>query len=165
MLQLEKLLKAADSFFNLKKVDEFTIEAGRPDTIDYDKLAVMSIGAGAENIVKYACVQVDTRSFGRGGGGASGLTTEEGNNMLKIQRTRQTRPLLNTALGLSLACRRGVIRRLQLGQDICIQIVREDDRYSIACSGDFHIHRNLNREFESVACAIKIQNKRYIDFD
>ena len=34
------------------------------------KLSVMSIGPGGENLVKYACIQVDTRSFGRGGGGA-----------------------------------------------------------------------------------------------
>ena len=37
---------------------------------DEKKLSVMSIGPGGENIVKYACIQVDTRSFGRGGAGA-----------------------------------------------------------------------------------------------
>jgi aldehyde:ferredoxin oxidoreductase len=34
------------------------------------KLSVMSIGPGGENLVRYGCIQVDTRSFGRGGGGA-----------------------------------------------------------------------------------------------
>ena len=34
------------------------------------KRGIMSIGAGGENKVVYACIQVDGRSFGRGGGGA-----------------------------------------------------------------------------------------------
>jgi aldehyde:ferredoxin oxidoreductase len=34
------------------------------------KLSVLSIGQGGENLVRYACIQVDTRSFGRGGAGA-----------------------------------------------------------------------------------------------
>jgi len=33
-------------------------------------LSVMSIGQGGENLVRYACIQVDDRSFGRGGAGA-----------------------------------------------------------------------------------------------
>ena len=33
-------------------------------------LSVMSIGQGGENLVSYACIQVDDRSFGRGGAGA-----------------------------------------------------------------------------------------------
>lgn len=33
------------------------------------RLSVMSIGPGGENLVKYACIQVDDRSFGRGGCG------------------------------------------------------------------------------------------------
>lgn len=35
-----------------------------------NRLSVMSIGPAGENLVRYACIQVDTRSFGRGGGGA-----------------------------------------------------------------------------------------------
>jgi aldehyde:ferredoxin oxidoreductase len=31
---------------------------------------IMSIGIGGEKLVRYACIQVDGRSFGRGGGGA-----------------------------------------------------------------------------------------------
>ena len=34
------------------------------------KRGVMSIGPGGENRVSYACIQVEDRSFGRGGGGA-----------------------------------------------------------------------------------------------
>jgi aldehyde:ferredoxin oxidoreductase len=34
------------------------------------KLSVMSIGPSGEKLVKYACIQVDGRSFGRGGPGA-----------------------------------------------------------------------------------------------
>jgi aldehyde:ferredoxin oxidoreductase len=34
------------------------------------RLSVLSIGQGGENLVKYACIQVDGRSFGRGGAGA-----------------------------------------------------------------------------------------------
>lgn len=34
------------------------------------KLSVMSVGPAAEKSVKFACIQVDGRSFGRGGGGA-----------------------------------------------------------------------------------------------
>jgi len=33
------------------------------------RLSVMSIGPGGENLVRYACIQVDGRSFGRGGCG------------------------------------------------------------------------------------------------
>ncbi len=35
-----------------------------------DRASVMSIGPAGENMVKFACIQVDERSFGRGGGGA-----------------------------------------------------------------------------------------------
>jgi aldehyde:ferredoxin oxidoreductase len=34
------------------------------------QFGVMSIGPAGENVVSYACIQVDGRSFGRGGGGA-----------------------------------------------------------------------------------------------
>jgi len=37
---------------------------------DNPKLSVMSIGPAGEKLVKFACIQVDGRSFGRGGGGA-----------------------------------------------------------------------------------------------
>jgi len=37
---------------------------------DEPKLSVMSIGPGGEKLVRYACIQVDGRSFGRGGPGA-----------------------------------------------------------------------------------------------
>lgn len=35
-----------------------------------DRASVMSIGPAGENLVRFACIQVDERSFGRGGGGA-----------------------------------------------------------------------------------------------
>lgn len=35
-----------------------------------DRASVMSIGPAGENLVKFACIQVDERSFGRGGAGA-----------------------------------------------------------------------------------------------
>ncbi len=35
-----------------------------------NRLSVMSIGQAGENLVRFACIQVDERSFGRGGGGA-----------------------------------------------------------------------------------------------
>jgi aldehyde:ferredoxin oxidoreductase len=47
------------------ETDEFLREK-----YDDKKLSVMSIGPGSENLVRYGCIQVDTRSFGRGGGGA-----------------------------------------------------------------------------------------------
>jgi len=37
---------------------------------DNNKLSVLSIGPGGENLVRYADIQVDKRSFGRGGAGA-----------------------------------------------------------------------------------------------
>ncbi len=39
-------------------------------TLDDKQYGVMSIGIGGEKLVSYACIQVDTRSFGRGGAGA-----------------------------------------------------------------------------------------------
>jgi aldehyde:ferredoxin oxidoreductase len=35
-----------------------------------ERTSVMSIGPAGENLVRFACIQVDERSFGRGGGGA-----------------------------------------------------------------------------------------------
>lgn len=40
-IQLERLLKAVNENIDLKEVLEFTVEAGRPDTITFEKLEVM----------------------------------------------------------------------------------------------------------------------------
>lgn len=57
----------ADDIWGLK-----TTEVDEKLRAKYDdlKLSVLSIGPGGENLVKYACIQVDGRSFGRGGAGA-----------------------------------------------------------------------------------------------
>lgn len=39
--QLEKMIKAINSSFNMETCREFTVEAGRPDTITTDKLKVL----------------------------------------------------------------------------------------------------------------------------
>jgi aldehyde:ferredoxin oxidoreductase len=46
------------------------VDAKLKERYEDSRLSVMSIGPGGENLVKYACIQVDTRSFGRGGCGA-----------------------------------------------------------------------------------------------
>lgn len=43
-LQLERLLNAISRHFDLRRVLEYTVEAGRPDTLDAEKLAVMKRG-------------------------------------------------------------------------------------------------------------------------
>lgn len=40
--ELEELLKQVHEFFNLDKIKEFTVEAGRPDTITQEKLKIIS---------------------------------------------------------------------------------------------------------------------------
>ena len=40
-VQLEKLLKKIKELFNTENVREFTVEAGRPDTVDEEKMAVL----------------------------------------------------------------------------------------------------------------------------
>lgn len=40
--QLERLLDALDGYFDLSKIYEYTVEAGRPDSIDFDKLNVLA---------------------------------------------------------------------------------------------------------------------------
>lgn len=39
--QLERLLKHIQNVFDLEQIEEYTIEAGRPDTITHEKLAIM----------------------------------------------------------------------------------------------------------------------------
>jgi len=39
--QFERLLGAVDSFFDIKEIEEYTVEAGRPDTINRKKLKLM----------------------------------------------------------------------------------------------------------------------------
>lgn len=42
--QLERLLKAVDNHFDLSTLREFTVEAGRPDTVDQSKLSALKNG-------------------------------------------------------------------------------------------------------------------------
>lgn len=39
--QLEKLLLAIDNYFDISSIEEYTVEAGRPDTINREKLSIM----------------------------------------------------------------------------------------------------------------------------
>jgi aldehyde:ferredoxin oxidoreductase len=57
----------ADDLVGLKTTE---VDAKLKERYNDSRLSVMSIGPGGENLVKYACIQVDTRSFGRGGCGA-----------------------------------------------------------------------------------------------
>ncbi|MBS3994633.1 MAG: aldehyde ferredoxin oxidoreductase family protein [Alkaliphilus sp.] len=58
--------ESAKELWGLKttEVEKMLKEANEPG------FSVMSIGPGGEKLVKYACIQVDDRSFGRGGAGA-----------------------------------------------------------------------------------------------
>lgn len=47
---------------------EETVE--RAKQVHGERTSVMAIGPAGENLVRFACIQVDGRSFGRGGGGA-----------------------------------------------------------------------------------------------
>lgn len=42
--QLERLLRAVENHFDLSTLQEFTVEAGRPDTVDRDKLTALKNG-------------------------------------------------------------------------------------------------------------------------
>lgn len=59
--------ESADDLWGLKTTE---VDERLKEKYDDPTLSVMSIGPGGENLVKYACIQVDGRSFGRGGGGA-----------------------------------------------------------------------------------------------
>lgn len=55
---------------NLMGLDTVEVTDQLKKIHDNEKLSVMSIGPAAEKLVKFACIQVDERSFGRGGSGA-----------------------------------------------------------------------------------------------
>ena len=59
--------ESAEGLWGLKTVD---VDQKLRAQYNEPHLSVMSIGPGGENLVRYACIQVDGRSFGRGGAGA-----------------------------------------------------------------------------------------------
>ena len=64
--QLEKLLNGVDKFLNLEELKEYTVEAGRPDTVTYEKLKIIKEhGAGRISINPQTLNDKTLRLIGR----------------------------------------------------------------------------------------------------
>jgi aldehyde:ferredoxin oxidoreductase len=95
---------------------------------------VMSIGVGGEKLVTYACIQVDTRSFGRGGAGAV-----MGSKNLKCIATRGTGKLkmhdgeaLKNYISANLkSCKEGKANHTKYGTAQYTEVINDLGCYSV----------------------------------